>query len=46
MEDMKWAARRPMDSSLDTFKATGELKEKPLYIEKALQKLREELAGS
>lgn len=45
MEDMKWAARRPMDSSLDTFKATGELKEKPLYIEKAMQKLREELAG-
>ena len=44
MEDMKWAAKRPMDSSLDTSKAAKKLKEKPLSTEQAMQRLKDELA--
>jgi len=42
MEDMKWAAERPKDSSLDTSKAAKNLKEKPLSIEEAMQRLKRE----
>jgi dTDP-4-dehydrorhamnose reductase len=43
MDDLKWAARRPKDSSLDTSKARGVLANKPLTIKEALQILKEEL---
>jgi dTDP-4-dehydrorhamnose reductase len=43
MDDLKWAARRPKDSSLDTSKARGALANKPLTIKEALQILKEEL---
>jgi dTDP-4-dehydrorhamnose reductase len=43
MEDMKWAAKRPRDSSLDTSKAAKHLNEKPLLIEEAMQRLKDEL---
>mgnify|MGYP002681981427 CR=1 FL=1 len=42
MEDMNWAAKRPRDSSLDTSKAAKLLKEKPLSMEQAMQKLKRE----
>jgi len=42
MEDMKWAAKRPRDSSLDTSKAAKTLKEKPLSTEQAMQRLKRE----
>ena len=42
MEDMNWAAKRPRDSSLDTSKAAKLLKEKPLSMEQAIQKLKKE----
>ncbi len=42
MEDMKWAAKRPMDSSLDTAKAAKQLEEKPLSTEQAMQRLKRE----
>ena len=44
MEDLMWAAKRPIDSSLDTSKATGTLTEKPYGLKNALRTLREELA--
>jgi dTDP-4-dehydrorhamnose reductase len=44
MEDMKWAAQRPRDSSLDTSKAARVLNEKPLSTEEAMQRLKDELA--
>ncbi len=44
MKDLKWTARRPMDSSLDTSKAVAELMEKPLAINEALKILREEVS--
>ena len=43
MEDMKWAAKRPRDSSLDTSKAAKHLEEKPLSSEEAMQRLKDEL---
>jgi dTDP-4-dehydrorhamnose reductase len=42
MNEMKWMAIRPQDSSLDTSKATRYLKEKPYSLEKALCVLKEE----
>lgn len=42
MKDMKWAARRPSDSSLDTSKAFRDLDEKPWSIEEALITLKSE----
>lgn len=44
MSDMKWKARRPVDSSLDTSKAARSLKESPADIEISLKMLKEELA--
>jgi dTDP-4-dehydrorhamnose reductase len=43
MEDMKWVARRPIDSSLDTSKARAELMEKPLPLNEALRTLKAEV---
>jgi dTDP-4-dehydrorhamnose reductase len=43
MDDLKWDARRPKDSSLDTSKAKGALANKPLALEESLQILKEEL---
>ena len=43
MEEMKWLAKRPKDSSLDTSKASRYLKEKPLDLHKALEILKSEL---
>jgi len=43
MEDMKWPARRPKDSSLDTSKATGRLACKPLAIKEAIKHLVDEM---
>jgi len=43
MEDMKWPARRPKDSSLDTSKATGMLAYKPLAIKEAIKRLVDEM---
>jgi dTDP-4-dehydrorhamnose reductase len=42
--EFSWAAQRPRDSSLDTAKAQRSLKNKPLPIDSALERLREELA--
>lgn len=46
MAEMRWAARRPSDSSLDTSKARRELSEGPLPIEEALEALRAEVFKS
>jgi dTDP-4-dehydrorhamnose reductase len=47
MSDIGWLARRPMDSSLDTSKASGTLKNGPLNLYESLQVLRDEiLSGS
>ena len=43
MNQLKWVAKRPRDSSLDVSKALKELKEKPLAIEDALKILKGEL---
>ena len=43
MDEMKWIASRPKDSSLDTSKASRYLKEKPYVLDKALEILKEEL---
>ncbi|MFZ3133562.1 MAG: dTDP-4-dehydrorhamnose reductase [Methanothrix sp.] len=43
MSDIGWLARRPMDSSLDTSKASGTLKNRPLNLYESLQVLRDEL---
>ena len=43
MTEMKWIAKRPKDSSLDTSKASGYLKEKPYKLNKALEILKEEM---
>jgi dTDP-4-dehydrorhamnose reductase len=40
----KWPAKRPMDSSLDTSKAQQILKNKPIEIGEALQRLKFELS--
>lgn len=44
MEDLKWAARRPKDSSLDASKANTELMEKPLSLREALKNLKDEIS--
>jgi dTDP-4-dehydrorhamnose reductase len=43
MSDIGWLARRPMDSSLDTSKASRTLKNRPLKLYESLQVLRDEL---
>jgi len=43
MSDIGWLARRPMDSSLDTAKASRTLKNGPLNLYESLQVLRDEL---
>ncbi len=43
MEEMKWVASRPKDSSLDTSKALRYLREKPYVLDKALEVLKEEM---
>jgi dTDP-4-dehydrorhamnose reductase len=43
MSDIGWLARRPMDSSLDTSKASGTLKNGPLNLYESLQVLRDEI---
>ncbi len=43
MEELQWAARRPIDSSLDTSKAKSDLKESPDGIEVSLKNLRAEI---
>ena len=46
MADLMWAAKRPIDSSLDTSKARAELMERPLPLNKALRTLRTEISRS
>jgi dTDP-4-dehydrorhamnose reductase len=41
--EFSWAAKRPRDSSLDTAKTQQTLKNKPLQITSALERMREEL---
>lgn len=43
MSEMRWAARRPADSSLDTSKAFRCLEAKPWSIEEALRTLKNEI---
>lgn len=43
MEEMRWIAPRPKDSSLDTSKASRYLNEKPYDLDKALENLKGEL---
>jgi dTDP-4-dehydrorhamnose reductase len=43
MEELKWIAKRPEDSSLDTSKASRYLKEEPLGLDMALEILEDEL---
>jgi dTDP-4-dehydrorhamnose reductase len=42
-EQMNWIARRPKDSSLSVNKAEQTLKNKPLSIREALEKMKREL---
>lgn len=42
-KEFPWVAKRPRDSSLDTKKAQRTLKNKPLKIEQALKKMKEEM---
>lgn len=46
MVDLLWAAKRPIDSSLDTSKARRELMEKPFPLNEALRTLRAEISRS
>jgi dTDP-4-dehydrorhamnose reductase len=46
MSDLQWAAKRPIDSSLDTSKARAELMEKPLPLNEALRTLKTEVLKS
>jgi dTDP-4-dehydrorhamnose reductase len=41
--DMKWLAKRPKNTSLDIEKASKTLRNKPINIQDALKKLREEI---
>jgi dTDP-4-dehydrorhamnose reductase len=41
--DMKWLAKRPKNTSLDIDKASKTLRNKPINIQDALKKLREEI---
>ncbi len=43
MIDIGWKAKRPMDSSMDVSKAAQMLREKPWYIEKSFEILKEEI---
>ena len=43
--DMKWLAKRPRDTSLNVEKASNTLKNKPLKIQDALTKLKEEITA-
>jgi len=43
MNEMKWNAKRPKDSSLDISKAARTLLHKPLPLHEALQKLKDEM---
>ena len=43
MEELKWLAKRPEDSSLNTSKVVGYLKEEPLGLDITLEILKEEL---
>lgn len=43
MSDMSWNAKRPADSSLDTFKAQKSLEERPYDLKESLRALREEI---
>ncbi len=43
MAEIKWIAKRPRDSSLDTSKASKYLKEKPYDLKKALNVLKKEV---
>jgi dTDP-4-dehydrorhamnose reductase len=43
MDDIRWVAKRPRDSSLDVSKASKLLSEKPYGVGKALDVLRREL---
>ncbi len=43
MDEIKWIAKRPRDSSLDTSKARNLFKEKPYDLKKALRELRKEM---
>ncbi len=42
--EFSWAAERPKDSSLDTLKAQQTLKNKPLQINHALERMKQELS--
>jgi dTDP-4-dehydrorhamnose reductase len=42
MKDMKWAAKRPMDSSLDVSRAASILNEKPLTVNQGLDHFAKE----
>jgi dTDP-4-dehydrorhamnose reductase len=42
--EFSWSAKRPKDSSLNTAKAQQTLKNKPLQIKQALERMRQELA--
>lgn len=44
--EMKWLAKRPKNTSLNVTKASKTLKNKPLKIQDALNKLREEIQSS
>jgi dTDP-4-dehydrorhamnose reductase len=46
MGDLLWAAKRPIDSSLDTSKARRELMNKPLPLNEALRTLKAEVLRS
>ncbi len=46
MRDFSMPAKRPRDSSLNTSKAEHALKNKPLKIEEALKRLKEEINGA
>ncbi|MEM4523330.1 MAG: dTDP-4-dehydrorhamnose reductase, partial [Nitrososphaeria archaeon] len=43
MEEMKWVAKRPRDSSLDVSKANSLLRIKPLPLNKSLVKFLKEM---
>ncbi len=43
MDEIKWIAKRPRDSSLDTSKATRYLKERPYNLKKSLSVLKKEI---
>jgi len=46
MMEMRWVAKRPKDSSLDTSKASKYLKEKPCDLDRALEVLKEEMESA